>query len=117
MTDPKAALQHLTEILTLENSALKRLDYAAAAALLPTKEAALAACSAPISPLSQALLQPLIDLATENQQLLERAIAVQTRIVGIVARATAGARKSTQLYGPNCRQSRGPVALAISERA
>jgi hypothetical protein len=89
-----AAAQRLADVLARENEALKRMDFAAAVALVPAKEAALADLTTRpgdgvLAPPLAALGQQLADLAIENQTLLERAIAVQTRIVRIVARACA----------------------------
>ena len=88
--NPPAA-QNLADILAEENDALKRMDFVDAAALVPAKEAALAQLeqqSDPSTPLPAAeVMQRIGDLAAENQVLLERAIAVQTRVVRIVARA------------------------------
>jgi hypothetical protein len=54
----------------------------------------------------------------ENQALLERAIAVQTRIVRIVARASAPVAATTRYngYGGRAPQTRA-AALAVSTRA
>lgn len=84
--------ERLADLLERENDALKQLDFAAAVALLPAKEAALIALTkhprpATVSEPMVALGQRLVALAKENQTLLERAIAVQTRVVRIVARA------------------------------
>ena len=68
------------------------------------------------------LAQRLGGLAAENQVLLERAIAVQTRIVRIVARAYAPPAATTP-YNGSCHGygARAPVvranALAVSTRA
>jgi hypothetical protein len=85
------AARRLADVLAEENDALKRLDFVAAVALVPAKEAALAEMTRPPMPGIQrsALGQRLGRLAAENQALLERAIEVQTRIVRIIARAAA----------------------------
>ena len=114
-------------MLTAENDALKRLDFTAAVALVPAKEAALAAMgalaakqppiAAPASPLV-ALGQRLGGLAAENQKLLERAIAVQTSIVRIVARAGAPPPAVTRYGGQGRRPpSYRTGAMALSTRA
>ena len=81
----------LAAVLAAENAALRAADYVAAVALLPAKEAALTrlADGAPAGSDETAHLR---DLAVENHTLLERAIAVQTRIVRIVAMASAAPR-------------------------
>jgi hypothetical protein len=115
--------QHLADVLTQENDALKRLDFPAAVALAPAKEAALAdltkqpGAGAPPPPLV-ALGRQLGRLAAENQALLERAIEVQTRIVRIVARACAPPPAPTRYGGYGGRMpSHRAAALALSTRA
>jgi hypothetical protein len=116
-------VQHLTDVLTQENEALKRLDYAAAVALSPVKEAALASLTK--QPVGQALPPSLValgrrlgSLAAENQVLLERAIAVQTRIVRIIARAGTPPPAVARYGGYGGRApSRRAAAMAISTRA
>ena len=116
------AAQRLADVLAQENDALKRMDLVAAAALSQAKEAALAELTrqpAVLPPPSslQGLGQLLAKLVGENQLLLERAIAVQTRVVRIVARACAPPPAAR--YGS--RTSRAPSqrtgALALSTRA
>jgi hypothetical protein len=115
--------QHLADLLVQENAALKRLDYPAAAALTPEKEATLASLIkqagglTPAPPLV-AVGRRLAAVAAENQQLLARAIEVQTRIVRIVARACAPAPAVTR-YGGRAGRPLAPRAagLALSTRA
>jgi hypothetical protein len=118
-----AAAQRLADLLTQENAALKRLDFAAAVALVPAKEAALAeltrqpAVRAPPPELA-AQGRLLGGLASENQTLLERAIAVQTRVVRIVARACAPPPAMTRYGGHGGRPPlHRTAALALSTRA
>jgi len=114
------AAQRLADLLAQENAALKRLDFLAAVALVPAKEATLAALEkAPRGSTSRTGLgQRLSALAKENQALLERAIAVQTRIVRIVARASAPMPAATRYngYGGREPQTRA-AALAVSTKA
>jgi hypothetical protein len=127
MTDERlTATQRLADVLERENEALKRLDFPAAVALLPAKEAALAELTkSSVAPMKQtSVAQRLGALAAENQVLLERAIAVQTRIVRIIARAYAPPPASTPYNGHNGGQGysvRTPVAptnaLAVSTHA
>ena len=121
--DVMAIAQHLADVLTQENEALKRLDFAAAVALVPAKEAALAdltkqpPASAQPPPMA-AVGRLLAKLAAENEVLLARAIAVQTRIVRIVARACAPPPAVTPYGGPDGRRPSGrATAMALSTRA
>ena len=93
--DPAAHLAtHLADVLSQENEALTRVDYAAAVALVPAKEAALTALAQGSAP-PPAQLRHLTELANVNRDLLERAIAVQTDVVRMVARACAASRATT----------------------
>lgn len=121
----KEAAGRLADLLTRENDALKRLDLSAAVALVPAKEAALADLTKqpdtrmlPAMVGLAALGQRLGELASENQALLERAIAVQTRIVRIIARADATPPASARYGIPGARTlSHRPAAIALSTRA
>lgn len=118
-----AAAQRLADLLKQENDALKRLDFAAAVAFVPAKEAALAELTrqppaVKLPPPQVALVRLLGKLATENQTLLEQAVTVQTRIVRIVARASAPPPAMTRYGGHNGRApSHRTAALALSTRA
>ena len=83
MTEEAAAL---ADLLARENAALAALDFARATALLGEKQAATAAFapSADDVPADVARLRGLIE---ENRRLLEHAIRVQGRVLGMVARA------------------------------
>lgn len=120
MTDDRMeVVQRLADVLAKENDALKHLDFAAAVALIPAKEAALDELTGPASrPLVlSAPVQRLVDLASENQLLLERAIAVQTRVIRIVARACAPLPAATRYNGHDGRtRSARTAALALSTR-
>lgn len=122
------AVTVLAGVLTEENEALKRLDFAAATALVPAKEAALSGVTQGRTPLPAtghtpalaALSRRVNNLAAENRQLLERAIAVQTRIVGIVARAGTPPSASGPYAPPNgyrTQPRRTTYAMALSSRA
>jgi hypothetical protein len=120
MSDERqGAAQRLVGLLEQENAALKRHDFPAAVALLAAKEAALADLTKPpqLPTIRTVLTQRLDELATENQLLLERAIAVQTRIVRIVARAYAPRPALTQYNGHGGRTAPArATALALSTR-
>lgn len=113
------AVERLAGVLAQENAALKRMDFTAAVALVPAKEAALAEMSrhAPPAGTRSPALQALAGLAEENGVLLEQAIDVQTRIVRLVARAIAPAREGVPYKPPNDRKiSQRTMALAVSQR-
>ncbi len=117
------AAVRLADILTAENAALVAMDLAGAAKLLEEKQAATANLSA-----AQAatLFAPagmrevagrLNDLADENRRLLERAIAVQKRVLGTVARAAQTANPQPQ-YGPGGAFAvQAPTAWALRANA
>jgi hypothetical protein len=87
--------ERLAAVLTAENAALSELDLPRVAALGTEKreaaEALAAAPSGPLLPASRAQLEScgsqLTTLVVENRRLLERAIAVQARVIAIIARA------------------------------
>jgi hypothetical protein len=117
----KDAVERLAEVLARENAALKRMDFPAAVALVPAKEAALAEMTRdgtvpPAGARSPALLA-LRGLAEENRDLLARAIEVQTRIVRMVARAIVPGRDGPRYNRPNeWKTSQRTMALAVSKR-
>jgi hypothetical protein len=114
----KNAVDRLAEVLAQENAALKRMDFPAAIALVPAKEAALTAMArdAPPAAMRSPAIQTLAGLAEENRVLLERAIEVQTRIVRMVARAIAPARESARYKPRNeWKMSQPTLALAVSK--
>jgi hypothetical protein len=120
MTDANTAAQRLVNVLAQENEALKRLDFPAAVAMVPAKEAALSDLTSPsASPIPHpALALRLVGLAAENQILLERAINVQTRIVRIIARAAAPPPAATRYNGHGRRPLPNRAgALALSTQA
>ena len=118
--EPFKAAQDLVDILAAENDALKRVSFKEAAALVPAKEAALVKLEKTNPPHSEPtaeLMQRIGEMAAENQVLLERAIAVQTRVIRIVARAYTPA--ATPRYGEHGASlpSQRTAALALSKRA
>ena len=124
--DLVAAANALADLLARENAALKRLDLSAAMAVVPAKEAALLSITsgripAPAAnrdPAMLALGRRISGLVAENRQLLERAIAVQTRVVGIIVRAATPPRSASQ-YAANGFKStpRRASAIALSAHA
>jgi PHP family Zn ribbon phosphoesterase len=112
------AVERLAEVLAQENAALKRMDFPAAVAMVPAKEAALAAMArdATTAATRSAAIQALAGLAEENQILLARAIEVQTRIVRMVARAIAPSRQGAHYKRPNeGKTAPRTMALALSK--
>ncbi len=110
MTPPLiAAALHLTATLAAENTALSKMDLAGAASLLAEKTAAAAAFSAAqaagkgpprmaVPPGLHKIAANLQQVAEENRRLLERAIAVQSRVIGTLAQAARTA-DATPRYG------------------
>lgn len=121
------AVNALAEVLVRENAALRRLDFPAAIMLMPAKEAALLEVSKRCAPLPPsagrdpvvvALGTRINGLVADNRNLLERAIAVQTRIVGIVVRAASPPPREGQYAASGFRsQPRRTSAMALSARA
>ncbi|WP_428376603.1 hypothetical protein [Lichenicoccus sp.] len=117
----------LLDVLDAENAALRRLDLAAAVALVAAKQAALARFEAarPRTPpphgsepaLGAAAIRLQAALA-ENRKLLERAMTVQGRIMALLARA-AREQIPEQRYGSQgCYQSgRNDRPFALNWRA
>lgn len=88
------ATVRLAGALAAENAALRAMDLPAAAALLAEKQAATASFDAArraMAPGQPGALREaaahLVGQAEENRRLLERAIAVQTRVLGVLASA------------------------------
>lgn len=119
MTDSaRHAADSLIDILKRENAALARCDYKAAAALVAGKQAAIRGLEgAALSPdgISRDVAADLLALAGQNKQSLERAIAVQSRIIRIVAEACAPPERR---YGQSGRPAhRLGAAVAVSIQA
>lgn len=115
------AVRCLVDVLERENAALAAMDLPRAVALLEEKTAALAALTAvgegASVPAECAPAARRVDaLAQENRRLLERAIAAQQRVIGIVAGAVASA-VSEPVYGPGGRRTRPGSPMALSTRA
>ena len=124
MTRPlNDALHHLADVLTRENIALRAMDLPGAVALLPEKNAAIAdvmlsgeTVTAAAAPALMALTRELDGLAQENRQLLERAIAAQQRVIGIVVRALTSVRAEPS-YGAKAWRGARNRPMALSTRA
>jgi flagellar biosynthesis/type III secretory pathway chaperone len=121
-----AAASVLADALAEENAALAALDLPRAASMLADKQRAvagfLATRDAQGGAMQHAMIEPLVrrlqSLSQENRTLLERAIAVQGRVIGVIARAAAPTVPSA---GYTARGATGystrPMAFALSARA
>ena len=109
----------LADTLEEENAALLALDLPRAVGLLADKQRAVdglaAAQAAPAAnPAAERMARRLKALALENKRLLERAIAAQSRVIGVVGRAAAPALAPTG-YAPL--RGQRPAAFALSAKA
>jgi flagellar biosynthesis/type III secretory pathway chaperone len=117
-----AAVRQLTDVLERENTALRSMDLDRAAGLVPEKTAAIAdlmasgqPSSIPLDPALISAMRGLDRLSSENRKLLERAITVQQRVIGIVTRAAAAA-VSEPSYGAKGQLSGAAAPMAFSAR-
>lgn len=115
--------RRLADLLDRENEALKAMDLRRVASFLPEKTAAIAdlmasgdAAFGPSNPPLASITQRLNDLALENRRLLERAIAAQQRVIGIIVGAAAAIAVEPS-YGSEGRQERLTGPMALSTRA
>jgi hypothetical protein len=121
-----AAARLLGDMLAEENAALTALDLPRAGSMLADKQRAitgfLTACEAERTTTPNAtialLARRLQSLSEENRALLERAIAVQGRVIGIVVRAAAPrvAGSGYSAHGTLGHDAR-PTAFALCARA
>jgi hypothetical protein len=128
--DMMNAAAALAAVLSEENAALAGFDYARATALLGRKERALAelvdaqrAMPAPSADaahreVAERLATDLRDLSTENRRLLEQAIQVQRRVVGVVFKAVPKTIFGAPRYAASgaMAASRLPPAVVLSSR-
>lgn len=117
------AATRLADVLQAENATLVAMDFPAAGRLLEAKRAATAALGAAQAqalfapPGMPALAARLTALADDNRRLLERAIVVQRRVLGTVARAAQTALPEPQ-YGPGgTLAARAAAAMALRANA
>lgn len=104
--DALRAAEGLAEVLACENAALAAMNLPSATALIEAKRAAtdafLAAQARAVSagavPVPE-VVRRLADLAAENRLLLERAMAVQQRVLAIIAEAAPRASAMAPRYG------------------
>jgi hypothetical protein len=127
-----AATVALADTLQRENAALTALDMGRAVLLLDEKRAAAEAFTAALgqaaaSPsglganraLAERLATRLQSQAEENRRLLERAMVVQGRVIGALARVVPRALAGAPRYGASgaLAAPRRPPAVALSARA
>ena len=124
MTDLLAATVRLAATLHAENAALQAMNLTAAASLLPEKQRASTAfetARAATPPAQSAALRDavakLMDQAAENRRLLERAIAVQTRVIGIVVGAVRPPHPASRYGRSGNYTARPATGWALSARA
>lgn len=121
------AAQRLADALARENAALLARDVAGAEALFQEKQraadgfaAAQSAVRAPLPPAQRAALRPVAlrlgALGQQNRALLERAIVVQQRVLGIIARA-ARTPPVAAGYGARGQAAAPPSGAAILLRS
>src|SRR5690242_17328046 len=119
------AAVRLADVLQRENRALAAIDLVRAAGLLDEKRAAFDAFALAQAMAETTVARPdalavatrLRGLAAENRTLLERAIAAQSRVIGIIARAVPPGPNPRYAANGALAQPGRPVALALSARA
>ncbi len=115
------AIETLADAVAAENAALQALDLPAAAALLARKQTAAASfaaarpAAAPTPALRAAAIR-LRALADENRRLLERAIAVQTRVLGVLAGAARASNPAPRYGRSGSYAARPATGWALSAR-
>jgi hypothetical protein len=120
-----ATAGRLAGVLRRENIALAALDFAQVAGLLAEKRGAteaftLAQAASGMPDHRPEMIEAatrLRDLAAENRRLLERAIAVQSRVIGIIARAMPPAPTPRYAASGALTRAPRPIAFALSARA
>jgi len=121
-----AAAERLVDALERENAALTTLDLPSAAAMFEDKQRAaagfIAVRTVPIGFGQRAAVERSLGrlqlLAEQNRTLLERAIAAQRRVIGIIAPAVPQAT-ATPCYAAcgSLADAARPAALALLTRA
>ena len=118
----QTALHAVTEIMERENTALQAMDLRAAAALTADKSHAVATLAAlRPGPMARAALARLETLTQVNRALLERGLAAQSRVIGLIATAAQSARRAQPGHGSRYNghgrpASTGGQGIAISTR-
>ncbi len=121
------ATAELTEVLERENEALRRLDLRQATTLLSEKRSSLAALelagrhhSRPSAddPNMREAATRLLEAATSNKSLLERAIVAQKHVMSLLAQAARMAAPETRYGSHGSHIGRATCnAFALSARA
>lgn len=112
----------LADVLRQENHALLHNDLPTAGRLLTRKQDVVraftdAARAAPGAPVPH-VARELPELAETNRRLLERAMAVQRQVIGLVARSATGAGAPAGRYGRTGAHLRAPTdGRALMSRA
>ena len=124
MTGLVAATVRLATALATENAALRAMNLPAAAAMLVEKQQATAAFESArkAAPVTRCVaLQDaaawLMEQAAENRRLLERAIQVQTRVLGVIARAARTSNPAARYGRSGAYAARQSTGWALSARA
>jgi hypothetical protein len=99
-----AAIAALGEVMARENAALREMKLGAAADLAEEKRRAVAALAAlrpgqADTPGLRAAIAALEGLTQENRALLERGLAAQGRVIGLIATAVRSARRERSVGG------------------
>ncbi|MDR3537441.1 MAG: hypothetical protein P4L71_13170 [Acetobacteraceae bacterium] len=123
--DLVAIAVRLADVLQRENTALAALDLARAASMVAEKRFAADAFALAQGVAGALDDQPKVvdvatrlrDLADENRLLLERAIAVQSRVIGVIARAMPPSTTPRYAATGTLTRSARPVAFTLSARA
>ena len=117
--DAVVAATRLVALLARENAALSALDLSEAGRLLPEKRAATEALARASAATDKdrgvviGLAGQILTLAADNRVLLERALAVQRRILEIIARAAQPAAGGYGAGGTARRPNQmGPIAIS-----
>jgi hypothetical protein len=119
------ALATAMSVLTRENAALAALDLEQVASFAPAKAAVTTTLMAIVATHRddantdpERLISQIRDIMAENRRLLERAIEVQKRVLGIVASAASSPNCGTRYARTGSpTRSGGPAAFAVQSRA
>jgi len=114
------AAERLAAVMARENAALAALDLRRAAGMLTEKQAAataFVAAQASTGAPSAEHARRLSDLAQDNREKLEHAIAVQRRIIGMIARAIRDSAPAPRYGATGAMAAARTSPFTLSERA